>query len=223
MPTPAPKPAYAPFGRRCLALVIDAALLVLVVVAIVEASDRVGLRVFEPLWRPPKMIGFTHDQASRLEDVLEDGRKRVFDRFNEARVFADGSMRIYAVSEIAITDDKGAVEKFRAERLVATDRASFWRRVGLGVLTFVLAFIYFAATEASRRQGSLGKYWLGLQVVALDGTRLGVWRSLLRQLCKCLEVVSSFLTYLIALFTEKRQGLHDIMAGTLVIKRPASA
>ena len=40
-------------------------------------------------------------------------------------------------------------------------------------------------------------------------------------------MASSGLTYLIAAFTERRQGLHDVLAGTLVVRaapeQPAAA
>jgi uncharacterized RDD family membrane protein YckC len=87
-------------------------------------------------------------------------------------------------------------------------------------LAFALGFVYFAVFEASPAQATPGKALLGIRVADLAGGRLGFGRSAFRQLMKCAELTSSGVTYIIAAFTGRRQALHDMFAGTIVIQAP---
>jgi uncharacterized RDD family membrane protein YckC len=53
----------------------------------------------------------------------------------------------------------------------------------------------------------------------LSGRRLTFGRALLRNLARQISGVF-FIGYLITGFTEKKQALHDILAGCLVLRRP---
>lgn len=86
------------------------------------------------------------------------------------------------------------------------------------VLIPVFRSIYVTVMEASAQQASLGKRILGLKVCALSGERLSFSRSVLRNLCKWLSVVTLGIGYLMGFFDRKQQCLHDKLAGTLVVK-----
>jgi uncharacterized RDD family membrane protein YckC len=77
---------------------------------------------------------------------------------------------------------------------------------------------YFAKQESSPNMATIGKRLLGLQVVDLQGQRISFMKATGRHFGK---ILSSFLYigFIIAAFTEKKQGLHDILAGCLVIKK----
>ena len=63
---------------------------------------------------------------------------------------------------------------------------------------------------------------VGLSVTDMNGKRISIGRALLRLL---LKVISGFifgLAYLVCLFTEHKQTLHDIVIGTLVWKSAKS-
>lgn len=99
---------------------------------------------------------------------------------------------------------------------------------GTGLLTclcfpayFILVILYFAIFESSAAQGSLGKMAVGMKVVDMEGNRISFGKSLVRQLAKILSILILGIGFFICGFTEKRQGLHDIIAGTLVVmKKP---
>jgi uncharacterized RDD family membrane protein YckC len=78
-----------------------------------------------------------------------------------------------------------------------------------------LGWLYEALMLSSRRQATLGKMAVGLIVTDLAGNRLSFPRATGRHLGKYLSSIL-LLGYLIQPFTEQRQALHDLLAGTLV-------
>jgi len=87
-------------------------------------------------------------------------------------------------------------------------------------LTIVAAWLYFALMESSVRQGTLGKIVLGLFVTDLQGRRVSFARATGRFFSKIITgLIPFFIGYIMAGFTEKRQALHDMIAGCLVLKK----
>jgi uncharacterized RDD family membrane protein YckC len=86
----------------------------------------------------------------------------------------------------------------------------------IGVL---LWWLYFALLESSRRQATLGKLALAIKVTTLDGGRIGFWRATLRTIAKYLSAAILLIGFIMAGFTRRKQALHDVIAGTLVVDR----
>ena len=88
-------------------------------------------------------------------------------------------------------------------------------------ITVLAMWLYNALMESSSKQATLGKMALGMVVVNPKGKRLSFARATGRFFSKFL--ISSILTigfgYILAAFTEKKQALHDMIAGTLVVNR----
>jgi uncharacterized RDD family membrane protein YckC len=82
--------------------------------------------------------------------------------------------------------------------------------------TTLAGWLYFAFLESGRSQATLGKQALGIIVTDLEGRRISFRRATGRYFGKMLSSVF-FLGYLLIFFTQKRQALHDLLAGTLVI------
>jgi uncharacterized RDD family membrane protein YckC len=59
---------------------------------------------------------------------------------------------------------------------------------------------------------------LKIKVVDLDGNRITVAKAIGRNLAKIFSVLTFFIGYLMAFFNKQQQCLHDMIAGTLVIK-----
>jgi uncharacterized RDD family membrane protein YckC len=89
------------------------------------------------------------------------------------------------------------------------------------LLILVGYYVYFAAMESSSYQGTVGKIAIGIQVTDLNGNRVSFRRALGRNLLKILSTLILLIGYLLAAFTERKQALHDMIAGTLVVKREA--
>jgi uncharacterized RDD family membrane protein YckC len=84
----------------------------------------------------------------------------------------------------------------------------------------LVELLYHSLLEASKFQGSFGKVALGIIVTDTDGNKLDFTKALVRNVCKFISSAIIGVGYIMAGFTEKKQGLHDIIAGTLVVMKP---
>lgn len=85
----------------------------------------------------------------------------------------------------------------------------------------ILVITYQALWESSGRQGTPGKLLVGLQVVTINGDKLSFWNAVGRNAGRILSSIM-MIGYLMALFTDRKQTLHDMIAETLVIYKPAN-
>jgi uncharacterized RDD family membrane protein YckC len=79
--------------------------------------------------------------------------------------------------------------------------------------------IYFALMESSKYQATLGKIALGIKVVDQNNQRLQFNKALLRNLSKLLSSFLLGIGYIMIIFDERKQGLHDKIADTFVVKQ----
>src|SRR5271156_6850579 len=96
--------------------------------------------------------------------------------------------------------------------LIATMRKFF-------LIILVLEWLYYALLESSAWQATLGKKALGLEVTDLVGVRITFGRATGRYFARYISFFTLGIGYLMAGFTEKKQALHDMIAGTLVIRK----
>ncbi|MED1741590.1 RDD family protein [Bacillus swezeyi] len=89
----------------------------------------------------------------------------------------------------------------------------------LASISFIVYFLYFTLMESSKWQATLGKKIMGIQVVEAEGERLSFGRAAGRFLARSFLSPILLIGYILAFFTEKRQALHDLLAGTIVIKK----
>jgi uncharacterized RDD family membrane protein YckC len=89
-----------------------------------------------------------------------------------------------------------------------------------GGVTFILvlfgSWLYEAFMESSSYQATLGKMIFGMKVTDLNGNRISFERATGRHFAKWLSGIILFIGYIMVGFTERKQGLHDLLAGTLV-------
>lgn len=85
----------------------------------------------------------------------------------------------------------------------------------------ILTWLYFAFMESSSLQATLGKKFMGLKVMTEDGKRVSFWRATGRYFGKIVSAAIWMLGFIMAAFTAKKQALHDLMAGTVVMKKKA--
>jgi uncharacterized RDD family membrane protein YckC len=86
-------------------------------------------------------------------------------------------------------------------------------------VTVVITWLYFAWMESSQRQATLGKMALGLFVTDMQGRRISFARATGRFFAKFITGLTFFIGYIMAGFTERKQALHDMIAGCLVLKK----
>jgi uncharacterized RDD family membrane protein YckC len=91
--------------------------------------------------------------------------------------------------------------------------------IRIAMISAVIQWLYFSLSESSSWQATLGKKALGLAVTDLEGRRIGFGRATGRYFAKILSSLILFIGWLMAGFTEKKQALHDMIAGTLVLRK----
>lgn len=89
----------------------------------------------------------------------------------------------------------------------------------LGILSLVATWLYYALLECSNYQGTLGKMALSLKVTDLEGNNISFARATGRFFGKFLSSLILYIGYLMIGFTEKKQGLHDMVSGCLVLRK----
>jgi uncharacterized RDD family membrane protein YckC len=120
--------------------------------------------------------------------------------------------------------------------------AGFWKRFAAFIIddliitaaSFVLIFVslgafypiaiiggwlYFALMESSSNQATLGKMALGIKVTDMDGNRISFGKATGRYFGRILSGLILCIGYIMIAFTDKKQGLHDILANCLVVNK----
>ncbi|MGA8144850.1 MAG: RDD family protein [Candidatus Acidiferrales bacterium] len=91
--------------------------------------------------------------------------------------------------------------------------------VAIRLLGLMAGWIYYALMESSGWQATLGKKVLGLKVTDLAGNRISFARASGRFFGKILSGMLLLVGFMMAGFTERKQALHDILAGCLVLRQ----
>ena len=93
----------------------------------------------------------------------------------------------------------------------------------ISLVNLVLLLFYYVYMESSSWQATLGKRIVGIKVTDLQGQRISFWRSLGRRLAMIfINPFTLGIGYLMCIWTEKRQCLHDMIAGCLVVTEQPS-
>lgn len=86
------------------------------------------------------------------------------------------------------------------------------------VIGFIgFAWLYSAFLESSRAQATLGKTLMRIKITTLYGRPVSFWRATGRFFGKFLSTAPLCAGFLIIPLTKRKQGLHDLVAGCLVV------
>ncbi len=89
------------------------------------------------------------------------------------------------------------------------------------ILGILIQWLWFTIAESSPWQATVGKKMLGLKVTDENGKRIGFGKANARYWSKILSALILLFGFLMIAFTKRKQGLHDKIAGTLVVKERA--
>ncbi len=93
------------------------------------------------------------------------------------------------------------------------------RQIGVFYLAaFLLAWLYDALLTSSPLQATPGKLVLGMRVATADGASIGFGRATGRFFGKIVSGIIFNVGYLMVAFTARKQGLHDMIANTVVVR-----
>ena len=88
----------------------------------------------------------------------------------------------------------------------------------LGILIAVAApWLYWAGMESSKHQATIGKMALGMAVTDNFNNRLTFLRASARYSGKLLSSMTLLAGFIMAGFTQRKQALHDMLAGSVVV------
>lgn len=86
------------------------------------------------------------------------------------------------------------------------------------ILNIAITIFYWVFYQASQGQ-TIGKKVMGIKVVDLAGNKPTAMTFFLREIIgKLVSAIILFIGYLMILWDAKKQGLHDKIAGTVVIR-----
>lgn len=89
----------------------------------------------------------------------------------------------------------------------------------VALVSWAIGWAYFTILESSPARGTLGKMALNLYVGDAHGDPITYKRALLRNFMKTFSWLLLGFGFVLAAFTPRKQGLHDVLAGTLVLRK----
>ena len=87
------------------------------------------------------------------------------------------------------------------------------------VAWLVITWLYWALMESSSRQSTVGKDLLGIMVTDAEGNRMSFRKATVRHLGKVASALPALAGFVMVGFTAKKQGLHDLITGSLVVMK----
>ncbi len=82
----------------------------------------------------------------------------------------------------------------------------------------IVVWLYYALQESGGHGATFGKRALGIAVTDLNGDGITFWRATARHFSKIVSGLICGIGYLFPFFTQRKQALHDIIAGCMIIK-----
>ncbi|MEN4903843.1 RDD family protein [Luteimonas sp. TWI1437] len=87
------------------------------------------------------------------------------------------------------------------------------------LLSIAIGALYYAWFHASNMMATPGKMAVGIKVVRSNGERISLLRGIGRYFSTILSALILMIGFLMIVFTERRQSLHDIICDTVVVDK----
>ncbi len=87
------------------------------------------------------------------------------------------------------------------------------------IINLILNWLYFTGLESSRLKATFGKLLLGLKVVDLQDNKISFMKANIRYWSKIISILMLMIGFIMIAFTSKKQGSHDMLAKTIVLKK----
>jgi uncharacterized RDD family membrane protein YckC len=91
-------------------------------------------------------------------------------------------------------------------------------RAGLQTLLGIIYYVYFWSNSSPWPGQTLGSRLLNIRVIRTDGSDLSISQALIRYIGLFISVLVIFIGVIWAAFDPNKQGWHDKIAGTYVVK-----
>jgi uncharacterized RDD family membrane protein YckC len=94
-------------------------------------------------------------------------------------------------------------------------------RSGLQTLLGIIYYVYFWSSSSLWPGQTIGNKLLNIRVIRTDGGDLDIGRALIRYIGLVISILVIFIGVIWAAFDPNKQGWHDKIAGTYVVKTSA--
>lgn len=85
------------------------------------------------------------------------------------------------------------------------------------LLSYGIPWLYYSIMESSRLQATVGKMAMNIKVTDIYGNRISFARATGRHFARYISMFIFYIGFIMVAFTQKKQGLHDMMTDTLVV------
>ena len=86
------------------------------------------------------------------------------------------------------------------------------------IMPVIFDWIYVALQQQGKKQATVGQTLMNIKLVCLDGNQVSFGRATGRFFARFLSALLLFGGFFMFFFNDKKQCLHDYMAGTIVVK-----
>jgi uncharacterized RDD family membrane protein YckC len=87
------------------------------------------------------------------------------------------------------------------------------------ILGLLIKWLYFILLESSPLKATFGKLIMGLVVCDRNGQRISIGMANKRYWAKLLSTMTLYIGFMLSGWTKKKRALHDMIAGTLIMKK----
>jgi len=149
----------------------------------------------------------------------DDGNVVIENASFEASGDAALATGIISPKQVAGWSAAGTVGVTLGALVIAVAPDNFTALANVAPVTAAIGWAYYVLFESSPARGTLGKIALNLFVGDVHGDPISYRRAAFRYLFKIFSTLLLGLGWFMAAFTPRKQALHDVMAGTLVLRR----
>lgn len=91
--------------------------------------------------------------------------------------------------------------------------------IPISIIPLLPAWLYWSLMQSGRSQATVGQNALGIKVIGAQGEKVTFGMATGRFFGNFLNVLSFFIGYLLFFMNDKRQCLHDMVSGCVVVKQ----
>lgn len=205
---------FAGFWRRFLALIIDWNLVVFALFPFILLG---GLLYPEKVFVEVPYGFFTE------ETVLDTTQETINHRNGSVTVIDESLVEETVLGRWTYlyrkTEERIANHTESDEELIDRRTRELIDLIGSGDFVLLIVLIYWTISETGRHRASIGKRIMRIEVIDESGATITWRRALGRNLGKFLSAFVFMVGFMMAGWTNRKQGLHDMLASCLVRKR----
>ena len=85
------------------------------------------------------------------------------------------------------------------------------------IIQLILGIFYYGVFQTMSNGSTLGKKLFGIRIICIDGSDYSLMKGILRYIINAIIMQLCFILGAVVLFTEFKQGLHDLVVKTVIV------